>query len=150
MWDESLSTQHKQRGLTLLELMFVLVVLAILASIAIPNYRDYVQRSRRTDAMIALKRVANEQEQFYFDHHRYTSSLNSLNLPNVSQDGFYSLSILTVEAGYVARAIPIAGSSQHKDGAFESRSTGEEGWDPGQDGVYECSWEDAIRSSSKC
>lgn len=130
--------------------MCVLVILAILATVAIPNYRDYLQRSRRSDAIIALERVANEQEQFYFDHNRYTSSFNSLNIPDVSPDGFYSLSMVAVEAGYVARAVPIIGGGQQGDGAFERKSTGENGWDPGLDGEFECTWQSAMRHNGEC
>ena len=140
----------KPYGLSLLELMCVLVILAILTAVAIPNYTDYLKRSRRSDAIIALERVANEQEQFYFDHARYSSSLNSLNISDISPDGFYRLTIEPVEAGYVATAVPITGTSQQGDGSFERRSTGQEGWDADTDGVYECTWQDAIRNRRQC
>lgn len=143
-------TSTQQRGLSLIEIMYVLVIAAILAAVAIPSYQDYVKRGRRSDAVIALERVANEQEQFYFDHHRYTSSFNSLNIPDVSPDGFYNLTITQVEAAYVATATPDAGGSQQGDGSFRRTSAGEQSWDPGQDGDFECSWQDAFRSGRRC
>jgi len=41
-------------GFTLIELMIVVVVVAILASIAIPSYREYIARGHRAEARAGL------------------------------------------------------------------------------------------------
>lgn len=140
----------RQHGLSLIELMCVLVIVAILGAIALPSYLDYLKRSRRSDAIIALERVANEQEKFFFDHQRYAPSFSSLNIADISPDGFYSLTMVTIEEGYVATATPVAGGGQHGDGVFSLGSNGKQGWDPGHDGIYECTWRDAARTSPMC
>jgi type IV pilus assembly protein PilE len=53
-----------QQGVTLLELMIVVVVVGILAAVAIPAYNNYVTRSRRSDAFTALETVRAAQEMY--------------------------------------------------------------------------------------
>ena len=141
----------RRKGFTLIEMVVVLAILAIIVSIALPNYQDYLKRSRRSDAMIALEQIANKQEQFYFDWSTYSNSFEDLNVSSRSPDGYYKLSIdVADDTLFIARAIPVVDSSQFGDGGFERHSTGKEGWDPDGDGVYECDWLDAARAVGGC
>ena len=54
--------QATQRGFTLIELMTVIVVVAILASIAVPSYRNYLLRAQRTEATTALLNLQAAQD----------------------------------------------------------------------------------------
>jgi type IV pilus assembly protein PilE len=51
-------------GVTLIELMIVVVCVGILAAVAIPAYNDYITRSRRSDAFTALETVRAAQEMY--------------------------------------------------------------------------------------
>ena len=56
---------HAMRGITLIELMVVVVIIGLMAVIAYPNYREFVARANRNEAKAALLRIATNQERFY-------------------------------------------------------------------------------------
>ena len=61
-----------QKGFTLIELMVVVAIIGILASIAIPSYNDYVQRGRAAEAPSTLADLKNRMEQCFQDNKNYT------------------------------------------------------------------------------
>ena len=66
------SLLNGQRGFTLIELMIVLVIIGIVASIAYPSYTRYVQKSVRTDAHAGLMQAASELERCYTRSYSYS------------------------------------------------------------------------------
>ena len=63
---------HRVRsGFTLIELMIVISILALLASIALPSYTGYVARARRADARTQLLQVAQFMQRFYAANDNY-------------------------------------------------------------------------------
>lgn len=74
-----MNTPH--RGFTLVELMIVVAVIAILAAIAVPNYRDYVMRSYRTSVKATMSNILSMQEQYFLDRKRYATALSDLGFP---------------------------------------------------------------------
>jgi len=69
------------RGVTLLELMIVVVIVSILTAVAYPNYREYVTRAKRTEAKAALLQIATNQERFYLQNNTYTTNMTNLGFP---------------------------------------------------------------------
>lgn len=64
----------KQRGFTLIELMITVAIVAILASIAYPNYVDYVRRGQIAEATAALASLRVDMERFYQDNRSYAGA----------------------------------------------------------------------------
>ncbi|MDJ0939073.1 MAG: type IV pilin protein [Woeseiaceae bacterium] len=66
------------RGVTIVELMIVVVVLGILAAVAYPNYRDFAARAKRNEAKAALLQIATNQERWYLNNNSYTTDMTNL------------------------------------------------------------------------
>lgn len=114
--------QHRQLGITLIELLTVIIVIAILASVAVPSYRNYLIRTQRTEARTALLQLQAAQEKFYLDNNRYTDNVSDprpegLGLSGVTETGKYRIRI-ELDAGgqrYTAVAEPAPGGGQEDD-----------------------------------
>jgi prepilin-type N-terminal cleavage/methylation domain-containing protein len=61
----------RSKGFTLLELMIVVAIVAILTTIAYPNYRDYVIRGQLVDATQGLAAVRANMERYFQDNRSY-------------------------------------------------------------------------------
>jgi type IV pilus assembly protein PilE len=66
------------RGVTLIELLIVVVIVAILAALAIPTYNGYMQRARRVDAKTALEQLRASQEMRRAERGSYSADLTEL------------------------------------------------------------------------
>lgn len=111
-----------ESGVTLLELVVVIVIVGILAAIAVPSYRQFVIRSQRVDATSGLLRLATAQEKFYLQNNTYaTNAQRAVAPPNGlgiagTENGWYTLTITAASAaGFTATAVPVAGGPQAAD-----------------------------------
>jgi type IV pilus assembly protein PilE len=65
---------RRQAGFTLIEIMVVVAIVAILSSIAIPSYTDYLRRGRITEAVSGLSETRVRMEQFFQDNRTYVGA----------------------------------------------------------------------------
>ena len=111
-----------QQGFTLIELMVTVAIVGILASIAMPSYQAYVQKSRRTSATSALLDLASREAQYYSTNNVYTATMttlgyasNSVATPS-STSNYYTLTLAQTTTGnFTGTATPVTGSSQASD-----------------------------------
>lgn len=83
---------RKMRGVTLLELMIVMVIVGIIVAFAYPNYRDFTDRARRNEAKALLLEIAQNQERFYLQNNRYGTLVElGYNNPQPTDGGFYTV-----------------------------------------------------------
>jgi type IV pilus assembly protein PilE len=93
-------------GFTLLELLVVMTVIAILASVAIPTYQQSVMRSRRTDARVAMNALATRLERCLTQFGAYDADECDIESPTDSPEGFYQVSVVRDAAAYTLTAEP--------------------------------------------
>ncbi len=68
----------RQRGFTLIELIVVMAIVALLASIAAPRYFNSLQKSRETALLQSLTTMRDAIDQYAADKGRYPESLQEL------------------------------------------------------------------------
>ncbi len=138
------------RGVTLLELMIAVAIMAIIVAVAYPSYSEHIISNRRVDAQGALMGFVTAMERYRADNNSYTGAVVGTVYPSQapidSNDKFYNLSIPVLTASnYTLRATPIAGTVQDGDGYLEITSTGLKRWDEnnnGSIGTGESDWND--------
>ena len=60
----------KQKGFTLIELMVVIAIVAVLVTVALPSYREYVKRGNRRAAQSTMMDIINRQQQYFAEYSR--------------------------------------------------------------------------------
>jgi len=94
----------KQSGVTLIELMIVVVIVGILIGISVPAFKSYVLRSHRADAHAALLNIASRQERYIAQKNTYTLEIAATNnglglLTTTSPEGYYNMKVDPCGAG---------------------------------------------------
>ena len=77
-------------GFTLVELLVVVVIVAVLAAIALPQYQKAVLKSRFSAMMPIAKAMAESNEAYYLEHGAYTETPLALTIQgkNTAQEAY--------------------------------------------------------------
>ena len=117
----------KNKGFSLIELMAVVVIIGILAGIAIPSYKQYIERASRNDGMTALLDIMRAQENFFANEFTYTTDLSKVNYLFSSSDK-YKITASKCGATPLTECVKLTATgknSQANDGDLTLDSRGE-------------------------
>ena len=122
---------RRTAGFTLTELMIVVAIIGLLASIGYPAYQDQVQKTRRADAKSVLMEAANAMERYYTAEGSYTDATADDHYPDKSPiDGtltYYDIDATITGGGtaYTLTATRSGAQAADKCGNLSLSSTGE-------------------------
>jgi type IV pilus assembly protein PilE len=119
-----------EKGVTLIELMIVIVIVGILASIAYPSYQNSVRKARRADGEAALIAVQLAQEKLRSSCRFYALNLagganvcganaagSTITSPLTSPDGHYAIALSNASGtGYTATATAVGDQANDQVG----------------------------------
>ena len=90
--DHRYSRMEHFKGFTLIELLFVIAILGVLAAIAIPFFRDYMQKGYNNSAISDLKNAYTAAQIYFGDN-----PSGALDETNLEQYGFRSTNEVTIK-----------------------------------------------------
>jgi type IV pilus assembly protein PilE len=90
--------RQRTAGFTLIEVMIAVVIISVLSAIALPAYKDYVVRSRLTEAFSALSAAQPNAEQYWSNNRKYDGFSTTTGLPKDTDNFTYALTTATTSA----------------------------------------------------
>jgi type IV pilus assembly protein PilA len=72
-----------KKGFTLIELLIVIIIIGVLATLAVPQYTNYVERARAAEALNMLAAFKTGEAAYKLEEGEYTNTLASLGITNV-------------------------------------------------------------------
>lgn len=142
--------RRKARGITIIELLVALAILAILSAVAFPLYDRYVMRGYRTQAMTEVQNCAMAMERFFTVNFTYVGAADdgggnpiasgpplATTCNSVSpRNGNVRYNITITAAADTFTLTGTATGAQAGDGNLAIDSTGARFWDRNTDGDY--------------
>ena len=129
-----------ENGFTLIEIMVTVAIVAILAAVALPSYRQYIIRAARTQAQTELMQLVDVQEKIYLNSNSYAFNVTGgytgnssgglgLSTGKISSNRYDVTLVNTVlSQTFTLVATPVTGSTQQNDGNLSVTESGVKLW----------------------
>lgn len=130
--------RRMQRGFTLVEIMVVVVILAIITSIAVSSFSGSADESRRARARADLSSLNDAVQRYYqlaftYDGVGTAADIATREGINLTTDYTFQVNVDADGQGYWVVAAPAAGGTLEGDGALATGDAGERCFFPGVD-----------------
>ena len=94
-----------RQGFSLLEVMIVVVIIGILATLAYPSLEGYLQRSKQTETKVGLSAVYTAQKIYFAINQTYADSLSNLDVHlETGGSSRYSITLTGSSSSFTATA----------------------------------------------
>ena len=94
---------RNSRGITLIELMIVVVIIGIIAALAIPRFMNTTARTKQVEAKGILKQIYTMERSWFQEHGSYTDDIAALGVELMAQR-WHEYSIVTNGVSFTATA----------------------------------------------
>lgn len=121
-----------ENGMTLIEMMIVIAVLGVVATIAIPSYQNYIDKTNNALAVARIEIIQSVIQRFYMQEYLYPATLQEIagSLPDDGLDPWGNLYVyLNIADGWPATRGPA-----RKDRALNPINTQYDLYSRGKDG----------------
>lgn len=104
---------RRRRGFSLIEVMVVVAIIGVIASIALPSLQSYVWRARRNEAFLNLNGIYKSQKTYLVENGRYGSTFEEIGFeisgatmvdPTTIQSRFYTYTLQPIAVDGVPNA----------------------------------------------
>ena len=105
--------RNREAGMTLIELLTVVVIVGILASISYPAFTEQAAKGRRAAARALMYEVLQHEERFYTENNTYTVNLAALGLPDPleTEQSTHSIALAVGPTGDLTTSVSITGTA---------------------------------------
>ncbi len=96
---------RRSRGFTLIELMIVVIIIGVIASLAIPRFMNTTARSKQSEAQGILKQIYTQERCYYQEHGTYTIDIAALGVEIMASSWYiYSIALNGNGTAFTAQA----------------------------------------------
>lgn len=110
-----------KKGFTLIEVLMVVLIVGILASLAMPRYTKVVEKAKMSEAKTVLSAIRTAEGIYFMEFDKYTATLADLDLDDNIHSGSLSLFeyTITMSGGEGSGDSGFKVEAKRKDGAYK-------------------------------
>ena len=123
------SQRAHPKGFTLIEIMVVVAIIGILASLAYPAYTSHLVKVRRTDAQQKVLSIGQDMERYNTTNVRYVTTVggSTCGVTTPANTPHYSFNLTCTANTFTITATPLPTSTQSADGTQTLDQSGARG-----------------------
>ncbi len=72
------SSRRTRQGFTMIDVMTVVLIIGVLASVGVNRYQKYVARAKRPEAVMAFRALATAQREYLLTNGKYSGTFDAL------------------------------------------------------------------------